>query len=381
MIAAIALFELRYQLRRPLWWVIAGLFFLLTFAITASDVIRISMTGSSYRNAPGAIIDLFALLSVFCLFLTSVFVARAILRDFEHRTAELFYSRPVSRLRFLLGRFLGGYLVSATVFMGAVAGHLLGSRMPWIDPEQFGPFMLSSYLWAVFVIALPNLFFCAAVTFSLASMQRSLAATFVGLVAVIVAFQLAGMLITHLGSEHLAVYLDPFALGALDQATRYWTVAEHNTALPELRGVILHNRLIWLGVSLAILAFPGIRFRYTTAGGGTRRKQESSSAARTPALPAAIPLAPAPEGRSFTFATACRQFWHQTRIDTRAVVGSVPFLVIMALGLLNLIYQAAYQGRLGDTPVDPVTHLMLEPIKQVYNTLLLIIVIFLTAHA
>ncbi|MCP4655452.1 MAG: hypothetical protein GY856_08540 [bacterium] len=48
-------------------------------------------------------------------------VAGAILRDFDRHTHELFFSRPIRRLDYLLGRFLGGWLVCVTAFMGAVA--------------------------------------------------------------------------------------------------------------------------------------------------------------------------------------------------------------------------------------------------------------------
>ena len=35
--------------------------------------------------------------------------------------------------------------------------------------------------------------------------------------------------------------------------TKYWTIAEQNENLLPFEGVIIYNRLIWMGISLVIL--------------------------------------------------------------------------------------------------------------------------------
>ena len=52
MFAKIALFELRYQLRNPVFWVATVIFFLLTYGAMASDDITIGGVAMSTPTAP-----------------------------------------------------------------------------------------------------------------------------------------------------------------------------------------------------------------------------------------------------------------------------------------------------------------------------------------
>ena len=52
MLAAVARFELRYQLKNPVFWVSGLLFFLLSFGSVASDQIQIGSTANVHLNAP-----------------------------------------------------------------------------------------------------------------------------------------------------------------------------------------------------------------------------------------------------------------------------------------------------------------------------------------
>ena len=70
-------------------------------------------------------------------------LSHSIHRDFERGTYELFFSRPVRKLALLGGRFVGSLTVSVLIFVGPILGIVIGSQMPWIDPEQLGPFMLA----------------------------------------------------------------------------------------------------------------------------------------------------------------------------------------------------------------------------------------------
>ena len=102
------------------------------------------------------------------------------------------------------------------------------------------------------VIVVPNVIFTACVFFSLATLTRSLMATYAGLVAMFFGYALAGNLLSDIENERLASIIDPFGSGALAIATKYWTVVERNTQVLALDGVLLTNRLLWVGVALAV---------------------------------------------------------------------------------------------------------------------------------
>ncbi|MGC1470893.1 MAG: hypothetical protein WA793_16065, partial [Sphingorhabdus sp.] len=81
MLLNVARFELKYQLRNPVFWVSLFLFFLLGFGVTASENVSMGTPGTVHENAPFAIASMIALSSLFYLFVITSFVANAVVRD------------------------------------------------------------------------------------------------------------------------------------------------------------------------------------------------------------------------------------------------------------------------------------------------------------
>ena len=55
MFGKIAAFELRYQLRQPIFWIAGLIFFLLVFGSVTIDQITIGSGGNIHKNSPQAI--------------------------------------------------------------------------------------------------------------------------------------------------------------------------------------------------------------------------------------------------------------------------------------------------------------------------------------
>ena len=377
MLREIALFELRTQLKRPMLWLVFGSFLLMAFTATVSDSVRIGGgIGNVHRNAPSVIMQFHLILSIMGLLISTMFVAGAILRDFESGTAEMFFSRPVAKRDYLLGRFLAGFAVSAVAFLGVPLGMMLGSLMPWLDPLRLGPLMPQAYLYALLVLALPNLFLSAATFFTVAGLSRSMLSTYLAVVGFFAAYMVAMTLARDIESSTVAAYLDPFGVAALGHATRYWTIVERNTALPPLAGALLANRLIWLGVALAMLGVVLLRFRFAQPARRQRKVKEVADGNGAGIVPSRLGSRPAGAGRDFSFAAALRQFAHQARFEVAGVLRSVTFPVILAFGILNLLASALYMDMIAGTAVWPVTHLMVDAIRSSYVFLLIIIITF-----
>src|SRR5574337_1707445 len=98
MLREIFRFELRQQLRSPLFWLVALALAALAFAAASSDSVQIGGgVGNVHRNAPMVVITMLGFFSVLGLFLITIFVAGAALRDFGANTAELMFATPMSR--------------------------------------------------------------------------------------------------------------------------------------------------------------------------------------------------------------------------------------------------------------------------------------------
>ena len=154
MFGKITLFELRYQLRNPVFWVAAIIFFLLTYGAMASDDITIGGGGNINLNSPVAIVTTHMILTLFFMFVTTAFVANVIVRDEDSGFGPLIRSTQVSKFSYLFGRFTGAFLAAALAFLVVPAAIWIGSLMPWLDPETIGPNRLSYYAIAYFVFAL-----------------------------------------------------------------------------------------------------------------------------------------------------------------------------------------------------------------------------------
>ena len=369
-------FELRQQLKSPLFWMIALAFGALAFGAAGSDSIQIGGgIGNVHRNAPFVVVQMLTMFTLLGMFLITVFVAGAALRDFDAGTAELFFTTPMSRSAYLGGRFSAGYLASVGVLVVVAIGLLLGVLMPWVDPERLGPTSLAGYAYAFSVFVLPDLFFLGAFLFLLATLTRSMLMTYIGVIAFFVLYQIAVITTTNLEHRTLGALIDPFGLGALDLATRYWSAEDRNTRVPELGGMLLANRAIWIAVALAMIAATLAWFRPDREGIRLWRRRRTVNAAATVEISTAAVAIPVVAPR--TDAAARFAQWRKLAwFDMRGVLGGVTFVVMLAFGLMNLGGDLAFSNEIFGTKVYPVTHLMTAAMNGSYNFLLIIIVAF-----
>src|SRR3954449_1666037 len=188
MLFGITGFEIRYQLRNPVFWVAIAIFFLLGFGITASENVSVGTPGAVHENAPYAIAVATAILSLFYLFVVTAFVANAIVRDDTSGFAPIVRATSVTANQIVLGRFLGGLIVAWIGYLSIPIGMSLGCMMPWVDPETVGPQKLSFYAWNFAIFAIPNIFLMGAILFALATALRSMMAAYVGAITLVMGY-------------------------------------------------------------------------------------------------------------------------------------------------------------------------------------------------
>jgi ABC-type transport system involved in multi-copper enzyme maturation permease subunit len=354
-------FELRYHLKQPLFYILFVIFFLLSFGATVSDNVQIGgAIGNVHRNAPLVIMQFLLVFTIFGVLTAAAYAANSVHRDFELGTDALFFSSPIRKSQYLAGRFLGSFTVGSLVFVGVMSAIAIGSYMPWIDKERVGAFMLKPYLFSFFALVVPNLLFVAAIFFAVAILTRSLLATYTSAIAFYVAYAVAGSFFGNMENERLASLFDPFGFGVFELATRYWTVFEKNNDVLPIAGIFLWNRLIWLAVAAAVLAFAFWRFEMTTGKRTSKRKAKRAAMAEETVRHTEVVIPAATQ--TFGGAASWRQYLHAASIEVAAIVKSIPFIAILLLAVLNTVGGAVNRDTLFGTPVYPVTHLMIETI-------------------
>ncbi len=376
MFNAIFGFELRQQFGNPVLWVVALVFALLAFGASSSDAVQVGGSiGNVLRNAPIVIIGLLNGLAVFSMLLVTIFVAGGALRDFDNRTAELFFTTPMKKRDYLFGRFSGGLVACIAVVAASAAGLFIGYFMPWLDPVRIGPHSATPYLWSLGVLLLPNLLFIAAFLFCLAVATRSMLVTYIGVIAFFAISTATGVLTADLDTKWIGALIDPFGQQAIDVATRYWSTAERNTLLPPLDGVLLLNRLLWTAVSIGLLALAYRLFR--TDREGLKRWRRKAKAAAGGTASVATVAGPVPNVTMQTSTGAqFRQFWHQAWFDTKGVLTGVPLLVMLLIGVFILVVNLIFGDQMFGTRLYPTTYRMTQLIQGSYALFLIIIVTF-----
>ena len=375
MFRKIAGFELRYQLKSPVFWVVATLFFLLTFGAATIDQIRIGGGANIHKNAPFAIAQTHLILSIFYMFVTTAFVANVVVRDDETGFGPILRSTRIRKFDYLYGRFAGAFLAAAISFLAVPLAIFIGSFMPWIDPERLGPNVLQAYLFAYFALALPSILLTSALFFALATITRSMMWTYVGVVAFMVLWIIANIALDKPEFEKIAAYWEPLGTAAYGLATKYWTASERNAVIPPLAGALLFNRVLALVLSAGFLTLAYSLFRFQSAdlSGRSKAKRGEVEVDAAPLLTAG-PL-PRPK---FDRATAWAQLVVRTRLDMGQVFKSPAYFVLLFLGLANAmgaLWFATDAGRYGGV-IYPVTRVLLSPLMGSFSLIPMIIAIY-----
>ena len=379
MLGRIAAFEFRYQLKNPVLWVAAILFFLLAYGLVASENVSIGgIGGNTHRNGPFANAMSQMIFSIFFMFASTAFVANVIVRDDDTGYGPIVRSTRITKFDYLFGRFIGAFLVAALGFLAIPLGVWLASLMPWVDSETLGPNLFSHYFGPYLVLALPNILITSAIFFALATATRSMMTTYLGVVVFLILWLvMTVMLEDNPEYRDLASIIEPFGAAAFENVSRYWTAAERNTLLPALEGALLWNRIVWIGVALAALALAHFFYRFSEKGQSKRkRRREAREAAAEdePELQPGSATGPLPTASAASAARA--QLFARAGFEMRQVFRSPAFTVLMALGLFNGIAALWLGGDMFGTPTYPVTFTLIPRLEGSFTFIPIIIAIY-----
>ncbi|AYA37704.1 ABC transporter permease [Hymenobacter oligotrophus] len=252
--------EFRYQLRQVTTWLYFAAVLVIAFLIVVANYASDARDGYILLNAPIVMASVTAICSVKWLVIGASVAGDAAARDVQTRMHLLTYTAPPSKAAYLGGRFLAAFVLSGLILLAIPVGLLLGMHGAGMEAEILGPFRVAGYLTTFAFIALPNAFFATAIQFAAAALsRRALASYLVGAALFAAAYTVWPLL--EKGSEwgNLA---DPMSFGpVLNHLNNDWSPLEKNTRLLLLEGSFLTNRLLWLGISLGLLAFTYVRFQ------------------------------------------------------------------------------------------------------------------------
>ena len=388
MFAHIFRFELNYHSRQPLVYVVSLVLFFLSFLATVSDNIGIGGTVSNINiNSPFNVIVVLASISFLASLIAGVaYASSPILRDFDHNVAELFFTTRVTKFDYLMGRFCGATIFSFVVYFAAAFGVFLGELMPWLDPERMGPMRLDAYWFATWVIAIPNMLMISTLVFLVATLTRSLMASYVVLVLVLIISTVISSIVDPEDLQLLSL-LDPSGEVAINEITRYWTPFEMNELVISVEGNLLYNRLLGGVLSLVFIALAYRYFPFSLDFVNSKSKwlqrfRRSSKPRADKQTPARMDAAQRSSANtSFGFRAQLKQFASLVRIEFHNIIIGKAFLVMALLGMFQVGINA-FLGLAGifGTEVYPTTSAMLLIINSGYSIPLIVVLVFYSSE-
>ena len=307
---------------------------------------------------------------------------RAVQQDFEVGIHPFFFSAPISKRAYFFGRLFGAWLTLVMIFLGIVVGVLIGSHWPGVDAAR----VAAAPSWQSFArpylfLLIPNVLWLGGCFFVLAALTRQMAPVYVAGVVALVGYLFAVNLLGDMENKTLAALIDPSGGTAVDVLTRYWSIAEKNEQQLPLAGVLLWNRLLWVGLG-AVVTLLGYRaFRMESAAPTRRRRKavldvEGDAVGSAPV--AAVPLpAVAPDRSAAAFA---RMLPGLARLYLGEILRSPRFLTIVLGGVLLVVGNALTLGSFYGTNTYPITYKVLDVVSGLFNVFVLIVTAIYTGE-
>lgn len=372
---SILCFEFRYRRNRPATYLFFALLLGISFATVATDLIHGLSGGAIKDNATTVVarinLVLFLLMGVL---ISSAIMGVSVVRDFEHRSDALFFTKPIRRWEFLTGRYLGAMLILLLTLTAIPLGLMLGELAPWRNADRLLPFRAVTYWQPYWTIIVPNAFISGSIFFAVGALSRKMLLVFTQGMGFLMLYLLSGTLLSQLDRREMAALLDPFGMRAIGYTTQYWSITQQNHQLLGLSDIFLWNRLLWLGIAgLALLATYWF-FSYQPATGLFRKKRgtEKETAVGAPAL--RRPLAQVK--RSYGWGAWLGNLGYLTQFYTKVVLKDLPFLALSIGGLGMFLFSAFDNaGSWYGSRTLPTTYVMLHKMGLFTGLFMLILMV------
>jgi hypothetical protein len=265
-------FELYYQFRRPLLWI----FFATVVGLISLVISEIAEYAQTVEHillySPMVIAELSGYVNKFGLLIIAALVGDGAMREINSRMDSLLYTSSVKKSTYVGARFLGTFAMACILLLLALPLSLILARSTQeLEPALLGEFNPLAFIHASLFLTLPNAFIASAILYSLVLYTRHAMAAFVGgvILFVISTFTLE----IFAGNWNFAKLIDPSGITVTTAIRWSLTPLQINTKTIELKGFLLANRALWIGISLMIgmLAFFQFKMSYYTGSFGWKK--------------------------------------------------------------------------------------------------------------
>jgi ABC-2 type transport system permease protein len=365
------IFEWKYWFKSPLLWILLLVNTLLVFGAVSSDNITIGGgIGNVYKNAPHVVQTFYGVMSLLGLLMVTAFMNGTAGRDFTYNMDAFVFSSPIKKQDYFFGKFIGALTISIIPLLGVSLGALIGPLMPWVQPERYGDIIWSGHLLGIIVFAIPNTIIAGVLLFGLAILFRSAIVSWVGAMLILILTGVSSGLLSNLDNEAIAALLDPFGSSAQSLVGKYMTVGEKNISPVPFVGLLLYNRLLWVGFSILILL--GIYRRFSFSRKKENRGSIKPETESVKNISTSNTTYIAKHKKGFSIST----LMSLVRFESLAIMKNPTFIILVMIGVINLVVSLIFFTENFDLKKYPVTYDVIATIQGSFFLFLIGIIIF-----
>jgi len=357
--------ELKYWFKKPSFYIYAILFFIIAILMAASkagifDAVTATKGSSLIVNSPMYINNMFSSLTGLIFFLFPSIIGFSVYRDYKSEMHTILYSYPFTKVNYLFAKFFSSVtIVTIIVFIVGIA-MCVGFNLPGTNPNLLGEFQMMAYLQSYLVYILPNILLYGAIVFAVVVFTRKIIAGFAIFIILLILQVTLTVLASNPKYAFITALFDPTGSLATLYYIKYWTVVEQNTLSIPIKGVIIYNRLLWLGCSAIVFSLVSKYFNFSQNPISLSYKRQKGKRS-TKANFGNITRVKLPKiVYNFSLKHYLKVTWKQSNIDFKYIFKSIPFIVILFIISFSLIIHYYEGSSFRGTSRFPVTWRMLN---------------------
>ncbi len=360
MFKTIFAFEIKRWFKDYKFYLYIAIFFVLAFLSMASSVGYFdnftTTTASNLKaNSPLMINALMNVLTQFVYFIIPTVIGATIYRDFKYNTHAYLYSFPITKKDYILSKFFSGFLITVFITLGIAVAFLIATMLPFANQDLLVPIDIWAYFQSYILFVIPNIFFVGSLAFLLVTLSRNVST---GLIMVILLFIINGIISVatqDIDDKYYVALFEPSGGEALAYITKYWTIDEQNQLSIPFTGVILYNRLIWIGMGILLLLLTYVLFSFNYQTFSLKRKSKKGKRLTKNNFDSIFRLNLPSVKLNYGFADRLKTAIRMSRLEFRFIIRNWIFIAFLLVLLLFIGVSGANLGSLMGTNTHPVT--------------------------
>jgi ABC-2 type transport system permease protein len=375
----IFLFDLKWHFKKPRTWIFFSAAFLFVVVYLASmgglipGINEQTSVNLNSANYCAMILNAVANHTLVGTIVLIAIMAPAIQKDFQYNSHGIYFTKPISKLGYIAGRFLSGYLTALFVLSGSLFAYILMCNLHIYPSGKFGSYGLWNYLQGFVYLIIPNTLFVGVLFFSIVTYSRNIIAGYVTAIILLMLMNNKRLMPEEVSALVIALK-DPYGMDAIEEMTKYWTPEDANKLPIPFTGYFLYNRILWLLISGLLFFLTYFRFSFQQFASPLnlfkRRKTHAEQQSAT-AFVMRFPVV----ASIFDFGLSIKQWISLTKLELKSLVKSPYFIAILLVPTIIILIDGDRSGSFGKRAL-PTTFRMLDTILAFTKNYADIILVF-----